>query len=213
MGAPGSGKGTQAKRLQEFYSIPHISTGDMLRTEVDKGSKLGLQVKEILASGKYVSDELISSVVRQRFSMDDVKRGFILDGYPRTVAQAETLKKILRDLSISQPTVIYIDVDKKELVSRLTGRLTCPKCGNVFHKDLNPPKKAMTCDKCGYSPLVQRKDDAEETVVKRLEVFEKETSVLVDYFKSEGRFEKINGALSVDKITGILKKLFESRAG
>lgn len=206
LGAPGSGKGTQAKRLQSAFSIPHISTGDMLRAEVTKESPLGKQVKEIMTTGKLVSDELMTAVVESRFKQPDVKAGFLLDGYPRTTNQAESLEKILKSNGLTDPVVIYLELNNKILTERLLGRLTCTKCGAAFHKDLNPPKVSMTCDSCGHAPLVQRKDDSEETVVKRLKVFEDETSVLLDFYGKKGRLKTVDGSQNVDLITDILKR-------
>lgn len=208
LGAPGSGKGTQAKRLQDAYKIPHISTGDILRAEVAKESALGKQVKEIMTSGKLVSDELISKVVAERFKQSDVRKGYLLDGYPRTVPQAETFDAMLNENRFDMPIVIHLELSNDELKRRLLGRLSCSKCGSVFHRDSNRPKVDNTCDSCG-SALIQRKDDSEETVVKRLKVFEDETSVLLDYYAKKGVLKTIDGAQDLDEITSQLKSVLK----
>jgi adenylate kinase len=205
LGAPGSGKGTQAKRLQADLKIPHISTGDMLRQEISRGSALGLRVKDILASGKLVDDELMNKVIENRFSQDDVKAGFVLDGYPRTSAQAGSLEKVLALKKLSLPLAVQIDLPKAELSKRLLGRLSCTQCGSSFHRQLNPPRVENKCDQCG-SALIQRKDDNEETVCKRLEVYEKETAVLLDYYRSRGLLKEVNGLQSMEKITEDIKR-------
>lgn len=208
LGAPGSGKGTQAKRLQATFKIPHISTGDILRAEIAKQSPLGIQVKEIMASGKLVSDDLISEVVAERFKDADVRKGYLLDGYPRTLKQAETFSKFLASHQFSNPVVIHLELSNDELKRRLLGRLSCSKCGAVFHKDLNPPKVENICDVCG-SNLVQRKDDSEETVVKRLRVFEDETAVLLNFYSKLGLLKNINGAQDLDQITRELENVLK----
>ena len=208
LGAPGSGKGTQAKRLQNLFSVPHISTGDMLRAEVAKGSELGKKVQEIMTSGKLVSDDLMMEVIEERFKAADVKAGYLLDGYPRTVKQAESFEAMLKRLNFPEPKVIYLELENQILVDRLLGRLSCTKCGAAFHKEFNPPKKADICDLCG-SALVQRKDDSEDTVVKRLQVFETETSVLLDFYKKRNQLKKIDGKLPLDEITEAIKKVLQ----
>jgi adenylate kinase len=205
LGAPGSGKGTQAKRLQLDLHIPHISTGDTLRREIDRGSELGLRVKDILASGKLVDDELMGEIIKERFSQDDVKKGFVLDGYPRTTAQAELLDGIFKSKGFPPAKAVQIDLPKNELLNRLVGRLSCTKCGASFHRTLNRPKKDSLCDVCG-SALIQRKDDSESTVGKRLEVYEKETAVLLDYYKKQGQLKAVDGLQAMEKLTADIKK-------
>lgn len=192
LGAPGSGKGTQAKILSENLNIPHISTGDILRKEVQEASSLGLKVQEIIASGKLVSDDLIIEIVKKRFQQSDVRAGYILDGFPRTVAQAESFESIIRGLHFPDPKVILLDVAEEALIDRLTGRLTCGSCGQVYHLTLNPPKKAGVCDLCGGS-LESRKDDSRETVTNRLKVYEAETAPLISFYSSKGWLTRVGG--------------------
>lgn len=206
MGAPGSGKGTQAKRLVEDLKIPHISTGDILRKEVADETPLGLQVKSIMSAGQYVSDEIMNALIEKRFSQKDVEKGYILDGYPRTPAQAESLLKVLENRGLPKPRVIFLEVPQSDLVDRLVGRLSCPECGAVFHKLLNPPKVEAVCDQCGHRGLVERKDDTPETVIRRLEVFERETLPLLKYFEERLPVLRIDGTQEVDKVEEQLRK-------
>lgn len=210
LGAPGSGKGTQAKRLEKSLGTPHISTGDMLRAEVSKASELGKKVGEVLAAGKLVDDALMLDVMRSRFKMPDVSKGFILDGYPRNVAQAETLETILSEMSINNPKVLYLALPKEALVKRLVGRLSCSKCGAVFHSDFNPPKKPNVCDHCGNSPLVHRKDDNEDTAIQRLEVYETQTQPLLDYYRAKGVLHEVDASREMDWIHSALLKALQS---
>lgn len=206
LGAPGSGKGTQAKRLSAYFSIPHISTGDILRSEIQRGTELGKRVQEIVAEGKLVSNSLVTEVVRKRFQEKDVERGYVLDGFPRTVPQAAMLGQILEERTLPDSLVLFIDLPERLLVSRLIGRLSCSQCGAVFHKELNPPKKELTCDLCGAHPLSQRKDDDKDTVLKRLDVFESETTPLLKFYSKKGRLQKIDGSFSVEEVFKILRK-------
>lgn len=200
LGAPGSGKGTQAKRLQSLLKVPHISTGDMLRQEIGRGSDLGLRVKDVLASGKLVDDQLMGEVIERRFCEEDVKGGFILDGYPRTLAQTQFLESVLKSKKFQSPRAVQIDLPEGELKERILGRLSCTKCGSSFHVRLNPPKSEEICDTCGAS-LIQRKDDSEQTVAKRLEVYKSETAPLLKYFKDRGQLVRVDGQKSVEAIT------------
>jgi adenylate kinase len=208
VGAPGSGKGTQAKKIQEFLRIPHISTGDILRAEVSQGTALGLEVKEILAAGKLVNDELMLKIIKSRFQKSDVGLGFILDGYPRNLSQAKSLSQVFAELKIKDPIVFFFDVPKSLLVSRLTGRLSCSKCGSVFHSEFNRPRVANVCDNCGASSLVQRADDNEETAVRRLDVFESQTRPMLDFYQDSKQLQQLDGGASLEAVTDkILKAL------
>lgn len=204
LGAPGSGKGTQAKKLQERFNIPHISTGDILRKEIEAGSELGKRVQQIMASGKLVGDDLIVEIVRNRFSKQDVQSGFVLDGFPRTIHQADSLSDILKEAKLPLPKVLQLDVPDQVLIDRLTGRMSCAQCGTVYHRRLNPPRKAGICNECGSTKFVERKDDSEETVRKRLNVYKAETEPLVDYYRSRGLLEALDANLEMDLITNAI---------
>jgi len=208
IGAPGSGKGTQAKRIQETLKIPHISTGDILRAEISQGTDLGQQVKDILAAGNLVGDDLMLKIVQSRFGKADVGSGFILDGYPRNLAQAQTLQSVFEKIGLQAPVAFFFNVPKPLLISRLTGRLSCSSCGAIFHLEFTKPKRPNVCDYCGSSPLVQRPDDNEETAVKRLEVFEAQTRPMLDFYRAHGSLIELDAGLGVDQVTAsILKAL------
>lgn len=211
LGAPGSGKGTQAKKLEKKLKAPHISTGDMLRQEIDRATPLGLRVKEILAAGKLVDDATMLDVLRSRFAQPDVKSGFILDGYPRNIKQAEALEQLLSDTGITNVKVVYLSLKKDVLVQRLVGRLSCTKCGSVFHKEFNKPKKENVCDYCGTSPLQHRKDDSEDTAVQRLEVFEVQTAPLIEFYKNKKLLIEVNASQSMDQVEASLEKALGSK--
>jgi adenylate kinase len=199
MGLPGAGKGTQAEKIVEKYGIPHISTGDMFRAAIKEGTKLGLQAKSYMDRGDLVPDEVTIGIVRERLSKDDCQKGFLLDGFPRTVAQAEALENILAELNRSIDYVINIDVDKDILMERLTGRRICKNCGATYHLVFNPPSQSGVCDKCG-GELYQRADDNEETVANRLEVNLKQTQPLLDFYQAKGYLRNINGQQEIDKV-------------
>ncbi|TLN23044.1 adenylate kinase, partial [bacterium] len=171
LGGPGAGKGTQAKKLVDKYGIPQISTGDMLRAALKEGTALGLEAKKFMEAGKLVPDEVVIGLIEERIKLDDCKKGFMLDGFPRTVGQADALKKVLDSMSLKIDHVVSIDVANEELVARLTGRRTCKACGSGFHVLFDPPKKEGVCDKCG-GELYQRADDNEETIRSRLKVYD-----------------------------------------
>ena len=205
MGPPGSGKGTQAKLLTAELSIPHISTGDILRSEVAAGSELGLKVQAIMDAGHYVSDDVMNQLIEQRFLQSDVEAGYILDGYPRTIDQAESLIGILRARGLATPKVFYFEVPTEVLVERITGRLSCPACGAVFHKTLNPPQKDNFCHYCGHEGLTSRADDDEATLRKRLEVFTTQTAPLLSFFEHHGALIRLNGLMSPRDLQGALR--------
>lgn len=202
LGAPGAGKGTQAKFIMELFSIPQISTGDMLRSAIKAGTELGLKVKDVMASGGLVSDELIIGLVKERIAEDDCKNGFLFDGFPRTIPQAQALA----DAGISIDHVVEFHVDDEEIVSRLSGRRVHTDSGRIYHIQYNPPKQAGIDDVTG-EPLIQRPDDEEGTVRKRLEVYHEQTEPLIGFYKalsnSTGgvpRCSKINGVGPMDEI-------------
>jgi adenylate kinase len=211
LGGPGAGKGTQAKKLIDKYKIPQISTGDILRAAVKEGTEMGKKAKECMDAGQLVPDEVVIGIIKDRLAQPDCKKGFILDGFPRTVPQAEALDKVLNGLGTKIDHVVSIDVDEEALVSRLTGRRTCKSaaCGQMFHIEYTPPKKAGVCDKCG-TELYQRDDDNETTVRSRLTTYNQATKPLIDYYSKKGLVRPIAGIGGIDdiftKICGILGK-------
>lgn len=199
LGPPGAGKGTQAAKIVEKYNIPHISTGDIFRKNIKEGTPLGTKAKEYMDQGLLVPDELTVGLVTDRISQDDCKEGFMLDGFPRNLAQAEQLDDFLKQAAIDLTKVINIEVDKELLVSRAVGRRICKSCGATFHVEFNPPKEDGVCDVC-QGELYQRADDNEETVSKRIQVYLDETKPLVEYYSKQGVVASINGDQSIDKV-------------
>jgi adenylate kinase len=199
LGPPGAGKGTQAAGIVEKYNIPHISTGDIFRKNIKEGTELGKKAKGFIDQGLLVPDELTVGLVTDRISQADCKNGFMLDGFPRNVAQAQHLDKYLKEVGMSLDTVVNIEVDKDILVGRAVGRRICKSCGATYHVEFNPPKVDSVCDVCG-GELYQRADDNEETVSKRIQVYLDETKPLVNYYSKEGIIANINGEQSIDKV-------------
>lgn len=199
MGLPGAGKGTQAERIVAQYGIPHISTGDMFRAAMKEGTKLGLKAKSFMDKGELVPDEVTIGIVRERLSKEDCEKGFLLDGFPRTVPQAEALEQILDGLNKKIDYVINIDVDKEILMDRLTGRRICKSCGATYHLVFNPPAQEGVCDRCG-GELYQRADDNAETVQNRLDVNIQQSQPLLDFYSSKGYLRTINGQQDIDKV-------------
>ncbi len=199
MGLPGAGKGTQAEKIVDNYGIPHISTGDMFRAAMKEGTELGLKAKSYMDQGALVPDEVTIGIVRERLSKEDCKRGFLLDGFPRTVAQAEALENILEDLGKKIDYVINIDVNQDILMERLTGRRICKDCGATYHLVFNPPAKENTCDRCG-GELYQRADDNESTVKNRLEVNIQQSKPLLDFYETKGYLRNINGQQDISVV-------------
>lgn len=199
LGPPGAGKGTQAKRMIERYGIPQISTGDMLRAALKAGTPLGLEAKKYMDKGALVPDEVVVGLVKERIQQDDCRKGYMLDGFPRNVSQAETLDGMLKELGQKIDHVVCIDVPDQELIQRLTGRRTCRECGAGYHVMFDPPKKDGVCDKCG-GQLYQRDDDNEATVTSRLKVYGDQTKPLIEYYEKQGKLRKINGLGSIDEI-------------
>jgi adenylate kinase len=211
MGAPGSGKGTQAERLVERYGIPQISTGEMLRAARDSGTELGLRAKAVMDSGGLVSDEIVLGIVRERLAQADAARGFILDGFPRNIPQAEALATLLTSLNKPLDVVLQFDVGNAELVKRISGRRTCASCGRVFNIYSAPPGSAPHCDRCDDKPqLIQRKDDEEGTVRKRLEVYEQQTRPLIKFYGDRGLVRTINAQQDVEQVTVALFALLDA---
>ncbi|SEB19094.1 adenylate kinase [Thalassobacillus cyri] len=199
MGLPGAGKGTQAEKIVEKYNIPHISTGDMFRLAIKEGTALGKEAKSFMDKGELVPDEVTIGIVRERLSKDDCEKGFLLDGFPRTIAQAEALENLLKDMNESLDYVLHIDVPTDQLVERLTGRRVCPTCGATYHVIYNPPKVEGKCDKDG-SELIQREDDKPETVRKRLDVNIEQTQPMLDFYKDKGYLVTIKGDQDINQV-------------
>ncbi|WP_226660059.1 adenylate kinase [Pseudalkalibacillus hwajinpoensis] len=199
MGLPGVGKGTQAEKIVEKYGIPHISTGDMFRAAIKEGTPLGLKAKEYMDSGNLVPDEVTIGIVRERLGKDDCEKGFLLDGFPRTVAQADALETILADLGKKLDYVINIAVEEDQLMQRLTGRRVCRNCGATYHAVFNPPKEEGVCDKCG-GELYQRDDDKEETVRTRLEVNKQQQQPLLTFYEGKGYLKTIDGNRDINEV-------------
>lgn len=209
MGPPGAGKGTQAEKLVELYQIPHISTGDMFRKAQKDGTELGLKAKEYMEQGQLVPDEVTVGIVRERLAEADCKDGFLLDGFPRTVQQADALDGILKDLGMVLDRVINIEVDKAFLVDRLTGRRVCRTCGATFHVVNKAPKVEGVCDKCG-GELHQRNDDKIETVSNRLDVYAAQTAPLIEYYQSKGIMSSIDGSKSMEDVLADIRSALGS---
>lgn len=208
MGPPGAGKGTQAKFISEKFGIPQISTGDILRGHVREKTALGTKAKDYMDKGLLVPDEIVVEMVARRISDGDCAKGFILDGFPRTVKQAEELETTLSTSGKAIKTVIGIEVQRKELVRRISGRRMCKDCGAAYHVIFNPPQNTDACDKCG-GDLYQRDDDKEDTVDARLKVYESDTMPVIEFYKKRGKFSSINGIGSMDSITASIVKAIE----
>lgn len=209
MGLPGAGKGTQAEQIVEKYNIPHISTGDMFRAAMKNNTELGKKAKSFMDNGDLVPDEVTNGIVRERLAEDDAKNGFLLDGFPRTVEQAEDLENILNDLGTELDAVINIEVDKDVLMKRLTGRWICRTCGKTYHEIYNPPKVPGKCDLDG-GELYQRDDDKKETVEKRLNVNMKQTKPLLDFYSEKGKLHNINGEQDIKDVFVDVEKILAS---
>ncbi|MEK3955424.1 Adenylate kinase [Psychrobacillus psychrotolerans] len=208
MGLPGAGKGTQADKIVEKYAIPHISTGDMFRAAIKDGTELGLKAKSFMDQGALVPDEVTIGIVRERLSKPDCEKGFLLDGFPRTVPQADALDALLSDIDKSIEHVLNIQVEQEELIKRLTGRRICKECGTAYHLVFNPPAKDGVCDKDG-GELYQRADDNPETVTNRLEVNMKQTQPLLDFYEDKGVLSNIDGQQDIKLVFADLDALLQ----
>ena len=193
LGAPGAGKGTQAKMIAEKYSIPHVSTGDIFRANIKEQTELGMEAKKYMDQGLLVPDELTVKILLDRVAKDDCKNGYVLDGFPRTIPQAEVLDKAVAELNDKLDYAINVDVKDENIVRRMSGRRACLKCGATYHIEHIPPKKEGICDKCG-SELVLRDDDKPETVEKRLKVYHEQTQPLIDYYNKKGILREVDGS-------------------
>jgi len=204
LGPPGAGKGTQARDLAKEWGVLHLATGDMLREAVAAGSPLGREAKGYMEQGALVPDDVIIRMMAERLGVADAGRGFILDGFPRTIAQAEALARLLKDLGQTLDTVVYFDVSEPELLRRLTGRRVCRACGHSYHLTSNPPKRAGVCDACG-GELYQRDDDGEATVRNRLEVYRRQTAPLLDYYRQRNLLVTVSGEGPLETIRNAIR--------
>jgi adenylate kinase len=217
LGPPGAGKGTQAKRIMERYLIPQVSTGDILRHNVAQGTELGMAAKAVMARGELVSDDLVCEMVRQRLKQPDCKRGYVLDGFPRTAAQAGWLDALLDDklFDNSRPTrawpiVIRLDVDYNQLLLRISGRRSCPTCGRIYNVHFQPPHVDGICD-CDGSKLVTRNDDRLEVIQPRLAAYQEQTAPVADYYQRTGRLISVNGDRPMNEVTAEIFRILEDR--
>ena len=199
LGPPGAGKGTQAKLMLQKYKLPQISTGDILREAIRQGTPLGKQVEPLLATGKLVPDQMVIQIIEERLKREDCKEGFVLDGFPRTLPQADALEAQLNRAGRKIERVVSLEVDEAAIVGRMSGRRSCPKDGSVFHVVNSPPKVVGKCDKCG-SDLVQREDDEPEKVQNRLRIYARDTAPLKDFYQKRGLLSRIDGMGSTDKV-------------
>lgn len=199
LGAPGAGKGTQAKQIADKYSIPHISTGDIFRANIKNGTELGKKAKQYMDQGTLVPDELTCDLVMDRIQQDDCKNGFVLDGFPRTIPQAEALDAALGKINEKMDYAIDVDVPDENIVNRMSGRRACLNCGATYHLISIPPKVEGICDRCG-SEIVLREDDKPETVQKRLKVYHEQTQPLIDYYKNQGILKSVDGTQPMDEV-------------
>lgn len=209
MGLPGAGKGTQAEKIVDEYKIPHISTGDIFRAAMKNGTPMGLEAKKFIDKGELVPDEVTNGIVKERLAKDDVNDGYMLDGFPRNMAQAEALDEFGKELGKSLNCIINIHVDPESLMERLTGRYICRDCGATYHKVFNPTKVEGTCDRCGGHEFFQREDDKPETVKNRLDVNIKMNTPLLDFYKKQGLLHEVNGNQDIDKVFADIKEILD----
>jgi adenylate kinase len=206
LGAPGAGKGTQATKLSQKLSIPHISTGDIFRNNIKNGTELGKKAKEYIDKGMLVPDELTISIVKDRLMQDDCKNGFILDGFPRTIPQAQYLEKALNEMGTDIDHVVNIDVEDEEIIKRMSGRRVCPNCGATFHMVFRPTKADGVCDACNAN-VIQRDDDKEETVISRLKTYHEQTEPLIDFYSKRGNLLTVTGKEEIEETSKAVMKV------
>ncbi|MBI5997380.1 adenylate kinase [Clostridium perfringens] len=209
LGPPGAGKGTQAKSISNRYSIPHISTGDIFRKNISENTPLGIEAKSYMDNGQLVPDEVTINMVKDKLQQDDCKNGYLLDGFPRTVHQAEALDNFLTEREESIDTALLIEVPKEFILERMTGRRVCPSCGASYHIKFNPPANDGKCDLCG-SDVIQRKDDTEETVKERLDVYENQTQPLIDFYKNKKQLSVVDGTQAINEVFESICKILGS---
>jgi adenylate kinase len=208
LGPPGAGKGTQAKKISEYYSLPHISTGDILRENINNSTPIGIKASSYMSRGELVPDELLIALIKERLSSPDCSSGFLLDGYPRTVPQADALENILEESSRKLDVVLNIEVDEEELIKRLSGRRMCA-CGASYHVMFNPPEKEGICDLCG-GKLYQRDDDKVDAIKNRLMVYKRQTQPLIEYYSRKGLIRTVDGGKDISTIFEDIKKILEN---
>jgi adenylate kinase len=212
LGPPGAGKGTQASRIKDRYRIPQLSTGEMLREAVAKGAEVGREAKSIMEAGNLVSDEIINRIVAERIDEPDCADGFILDGFPRTVPQAEALERMLAERGLELDAVVEIRVDNEALVERISGRFSCGKCGAGYHDSFKPTREPGVCDACGSTGFVRREDDNAETVKARLAAYEAQTAPLLPFYRGRGLVRAVDGMAPIDEVTASIWRALNAGA-
>jgi adenylate kinase len=210
MGAPGTGKGTYAEGIEKHFGIPHISTGEIFREAISQKTPLGVLAQSYIDDGHLVPDDVTVQIVKERIQQPDCQNGFVLDGFPRTLNQAEIFTQILNELNIQLDLVINLLADEELIIRRITNRRLCSKCGKGYNLITIPPKKPGICDDCGGA-LYQRKDDSEEVIRERLEVYQKQTKPLIDYYEAQGNIIHMNGAGEIDEVTNVIIAMLEAR--
>ena len=213
LGPPGAGKGTQAQRIVQSEGVVHLSTGDMLRAAIASGSEVGRKAEAVVASGKLVSDDIVVGIVAERFTMPDCAGGFLLDGFPRSLAQAEALDAVLDDTGLKVDHVVQMAVIEAQLIARIAGRLSCPDCGAAYHEEFNRPAVDDVCDNCGATGLTRRPDDTPEAMTVRLDVYNSETAPLLPYYKAQGLLRAVDGMADIDDVTSQIMAVINSGGG